>query len=309
MDTSNIEFKPGFIERYSRLTDFETFKKYTLTFPRRAIRVNTLKVSVSELKKRLSKDWNLTPVPWCKEGFWIEHKREERRDVGNLAEHALGYFYVQEPTSMLPAVVLDPRPGEKVLDMCAAPGSKATQMAAMMQNKGALIANDYKGVRLAALGMNMQRMGVTNCVITLMDAFRLRGGYDRILLDAPCSGTGTIRKSLKTIEMWNQGMIKRLARQQQGMIQHALSMLKPGGTLVYSTCSIDPAENEGVVDSLLREHEDAIIQEIGLNINRSKPVVGFDGVRYVDDIGKCLRVWPQDNDTDGFFVAKVQKRG
>jgi NOL1/NOP2/sun family putative RNA methylase len=303
------EFKPGFIERYSQLTDWETFRRYSLTFPKRAIRVNTLKIAIPDLKRRLQKDWKLTQIPWCKEGLWIEHRTEERRDVGNLAEHALGYFYVQEPASMLPAVVLDPRPGDKVLDMCAAPGSKATQMAAMMHNNGALIANDYKGVRLAALGINMQRMGVTNSIITLMDAFRLKGHFDRILLDAPCSGTGTIRKSLKTIEMWNPGMIKRLAKTQKRMISHAFNLLKPGGTMVYSTCSIDPDEDEAVIDSLVKIHTNAVIKEIRLNINRSKPVESFDSVEYVDGIHKCLRVWPQDNDTDGFFVAKVQKRG
>jgi NOL1/NOP2/sun family putative RNA methylase len=308
MKSEQIEFKPAFIERYSKLTDWETFKRISLTYARRAIRVNTLKITVSGLRQRLTKDWKLTPIPWCKEGFWIEHKKDERRDVGNLIEHALGHFYVQEPASMIPPVVLNPKAGERVLDMCAAPGSKATQIAAMMKNKGVLVANDYKGVRLAALGINMQRMGATNSVITLMDAFRIKGKFDRILLDAPCSGTGTIRKSLKTLEIWNAGMVKRLARQQQSMLRHAFSLLRPGGTMVYSTCSIDPAENEGVVDSLLKEQENASLREIRLNINRSEPVKEFDGVQYAD-VSRCVRLWPQDNDTDGFFVARLQKRG
>ncbi|MBW2978384.1 tRNA methyltransferase, partial [Candidatus Woesearchaeota archaeon] len=161
MPEKEIKFKEKFIERYSRLTDFKTFKKYSLTYLRRSIRVNTLKISVEKLKKRLEKNWILTPVPWCKQGFWIEHKgigEEKRRDVGNLIEHTLGYIYIQEAASMIPPIVLDPKPGEIILDMCASPGSKASQIAQYMQNKGVFIANDYKGERMKPLGINIQRM-------------------------------------------------------------------------------------------------------------------------------------------------------
>src|SRR3989344_1303211 len=119
------QFKPKFIERYSKITNFEEFKKYSLSFMRRSIRVNTIKISVKELVKRLENDWNLEPIPWCKEGFWIEHKGnsegEKRRDIGNLPEHALGYIYVQEAASMIPPVILDPKPGEIILDTCSSP--------------------------------------------------------------------------------------------------------------------------------------------------------------------------------------------
>ena len=129
-----IKFKDKFIERYSELTDFETFKKYSLSFLRRSIRVNTLKISINELKKRIEKNWKLTQIPWCKEGFWLEHN-EGRRDVGNLIEHALGYIYVQEAASMIPPLVLDPKPGEVILDIAASPGSKTSQIAQYMNNK------------------------------------------------------------------------------------------------------------------------------------------------------------------------------
>ena len=131
-----IEFKDKFIERYSQLTDFEKFKEYSLSFLRRSIRVNTLKITIPELKKRVeAQDWVLTPVPWCKEGFWVEHKGG-RRDIGNLIEHTLGYFYVQESASMIPPLVLNPQPGETILDIAASPGSKTTQIAALMKNQG-----------------------------------------------------------------------------------------------------------------------------------------------------------------------------
>src|SRR3989338_10468710 len=142
-----IIFKDKFVERYYKLTNFKTFKKYSLSFLRRTIRVNTLKITVLELKKRLKEDWKLTPVPWCKEGFWIENIKDGRRDIGNLAEHSLGYIYIQEASSLIPPIVLEPKKDEIVLDMCASPGSKTTQIAQYMKNTGLLIANDYKGMR------------------------------------------------------------------------------------------------------------------------------------------------------------------
>lgn len=300
----DVSFKEKFVERYSKITDFERFREYSLKFPRRAIRVNTLKISVEELLPRL-KDWTPEQIPWCKEGFWIAHA--ERRDIGNLPEHSLGYFYVQEAVSMIPPVVLDPKPGELVLDMCAAPGSKTTQMAAMMKNQGAIVANDYKGLRLAALGINVQRMGIINTTVTLMHGQRIGMQFDKILLDAPCSGTGTIRKSLKTVQMWNPLMIERLSRTQKQLIGSAFQNLRPGGTMVYSTCSIDPEENEGIVDFLL-SHGDAELLPIKLNLNRSEAIVEFEGKKFDAEIKKCLRLWPQDNNTEGFFVAHIKKR-
>jgi NOL1/NOP2/sun family putative RNA methylase len=305
-----INFKPKFIERYSMLTDFEEFKKYSLSFLRRSIRVNTLKITIDELKKRLEREWSLEQIPWCKEGFWIQHRKKERRDVGNLKEHSLGYFYLQEAVSMIPPIILEPKSNEIVLDMCAAPGSKASQIAALMKNKGILIANDYKGIRLAPLGINLQRMGVSNTIITLMEGrFFLNSGikFDKILVDAPCSGTGTIRKSLKTLRIWNPDMIRRLAGTQKQLIETAFNILKEKGILVYSTCSLEPEENEAVIDFLLNKYKDARIEKINLNIKRSKPILEFENKKYDSNIKDCLRIWPQDNDTEGFFVAKLRK--
>ncbi|MBW2970488.1 NOL1/NOP2/sun family putative RNA methylase, partial [Candidatus Woesearchaeota archaeon] len=273
------------------------------------IRVNTLKIKVEDCVKRLSNDWVLEPVLWCKEGFFIEHKAG-RLDVGNTVEHALGYYYVQEAASMIPPVVLNPKPGEVVLDLCAAPGSKSSQISQYMQNKGVVVANDVKGDRLAALGINMQRVGSYNNLITLMQGERFADAgilFDRVLVDAPCSGTGTIRKSPKTIMMWNPDMIKRLAKIQRKLIMTAWKVLKPGGTLVYSTCSTEPEENEGVVSYLLNSVDDAKMLEIELPLKRSDPVLAFDGETYHPAVHCCLRLWPQDNDTEGFFVAGIRK--
>ena len=305
-EAAKIQWKEKFISRYSLLTDWSEYVKYSSLFLPKSIRVNTLKISASELCSRLEHDWHLRQIPWCKEGFVIEHK-EGRLDVGNTVEHALGYYYVQEAASMIPPVVLDPQSHEVVLDLCAAPGSKTTQIAQMMKNAGIIVANDVKGDRLAPLGMNIQRMGVLNCVVTLGKGETVKGWFDKILVDAPCSGTGTIRKSLKTVGMWNPEMIKRLSAAQKKLLSHAFELLKPGGTLVYSTCSTEPEEDEAVVSWLLENHSDAEIQKIDLPIKHGKAVLEFDGKSYRKDVGDCLRLWPQDNDTEGFFVAKIKK--
>ena len=310
-DSEEIEFKEKFIERYEKLTDFKEFKKYSLSFLRRSIRVNTLKISLDELKKRLEKNWNLEQIPWCKEGFYIEHIKKERRDIGNLIEHSLGYFYTQEAASMIPPLVLEPKETDVVLDIAASPGSKTTQLAALMNNKGVLIANDYQIPRIKPLSLNIQRCGITNCIITLMQGqwfYNSNIKFDKILVDAPCSGTGTIRKSLKTLRIWNPNMVKRLSITQKQLIETAFNILKQNGTLVYSTCSLEPEENEAVVDFLINKYDNAQLEEIKINnLKRSEPILEFDNNKYNENIKNCLRIWPQDNDTEGFFVAKIKK--
>ena len=305
-NAGDIKFKPKFVEHYSKLTDFDEFRKYSLAFLRKSIRVNTLKISIPELKKRLEDKWTLTQVPWCKEGFWIAG---ERRDIGNLAEHVLGYIYVQESASMMPPVVLAPREHETVLDMCAAPGSKTTQIAQYMNNTGVVVGNDVEGGRLKSLKVNVQRMGASNVVVSkTAGRFFKNLEFDRILVDAPCSGIGTIRKSIKTINMWNLNMVKRIAGTQRQLIQTAFDILKPGGTMVYSTCTLEPIENEGTVSFLLNKNDNAKLEDIELDINRSPCVTEFGKDVYHPDVKKCLRIWPQDNNTEGFFVSKIKKK-
>lgn len=297
------KFKEKFIERYSKLTDFEEFKKYSTSYLRRCIRVNTLKTNVKEVKERLKENWKLEQIPWIKEGFYISG---ERTDIGNTIEHMLGYIYVQEAASMIPPLALMPKEHETILDMAAAPGSKTTQIAAMMKNTGILIANDVSYERIMPLSINLQRCGVVNAIVTLMHGKGIRYKFDKILLDAPCSGTGAIRKSLKTIDMWNPNAISRLASYQRGLLITAFDNLNEDGTLVYSTCSLEPEENEGVVDFLLKKR-DCKLEEIKLGIKRSPAILEFEDEKYNEEIKKCLRIWPQDNDTEGFFIARIRK--
>ncbi|MBI2507491.1 RsmB/NOP family class I SAM-dependent RNA methyltransferase [Candidatus Woesearchaeota archaeon] len=297
-----MEFKEKFIERYTGLTDFKEFQEAISQPARKSIRVNTIKISVKKLESKIS---GLKNVPWCDEGFYIERRETA---VGNLREHFLGYFYVQEAASMIPALILDPEEEDLVLDMSAAPGSKTTQLASLMKNRGAIIANDIKWDRIKALSMNLQRCGVSNTIITIYKGeFFPDVKFDKILLDAPCSGTGTLQKSPDTLKIYNTGMIKKLSYQQKRMILKAYSLLKRGGSLVYSTCSLEPEENENVVDCLL-EKTDARLEKASLqNLKSSTPVLEFEGKKYNSEIKKCLRIWPQDNNSEGFFIAKIKK--
>lgn len=306
----DIKIKPAFEERYRLLLGdrYDEYIKFSSSYIRKCIRVNSLKARPADIIKRLAHDWELTPIPWCPEGFYIDYKHGKRFDIGNLEEHQLGYFYVQDAASMIPPIVLNPQPGESVLDLCSAPGSKTTQLAAMMQNTGLLVANDVDVQRVKPLGLNLQRCGVKNCVVVTRANRKLElESFDKVLVDAPCSGTGTIRRSLKTLLMWSPGLIRRLVRDQRQLILQGFNILKPGGTMVYSTCTQEPEENEGVVSWLLERNENARIEEIELDINRSDVVMIWDGKNYNPSVKNCLRIYPQDNDTEGFFVCKIRK--
>lgn len=331
-----VKIKPFFVKRYQSILGdrYDEFIKYSFTYIRKCLRVNTIKISVEKLKKRLEdQGWVLKPIPWCKEGFFVQgHKTLDRYDIGNLTEHALGYFYIQESASMIPPVVLfsdlknakdDQLDDLKVLDLCAAPGSKTSQLAQYMKNKGILIANDVEGSRLKPLNMNLQRMGISNTLITL-NAFQEhkksprprnpfkkdypQGFFDRILVDAPCSGTGTIRRSFKVLTMYSKGLVQRMSSVQKSLIKQAFEMLKPGGIMVYSTCSQEPQENEEVVSHLLDIYQNAELLDINLDIKRSKAITEFEDKKYNKQIKKVLRIYPQDNDSEGFFVSRIRKK-
>ena len=301
-----MEFKERFIQAYQHITDIEKFLEYSVKPLRKSIRVNTIKTSVVEMKARLQEQgFSLNQIPWVKEGFWIQGSRT---DLGNLPEHSLGYFYVQEAASMIPPLALNPHHNNLILDIAAAPGSKTTQLASMMNNNGIIIANDITHTRLKSLTINLQRCGVRNTIITLMKGHKFSLQADKVLLDAPCSGTGAIRKSLKTIQIWNPDVIKRLASQQKQLLQTAFNCLQKDGELVYSTCSIAPEENESVVDFLLKNNNNAKLEPINIEGLKTSPVVlGYGKEDYSQELKHCIRIWPQDNDTEGFFIARIKK--
>jgi NOL1/NOP2/sun family putative RNA methylase len=309
--------KEEFVERMKILLgDDEAIKFFDICYTqtRDFIRCNTLKIGSEELKKRLlSYGWGVVS-PFSNFPEIMVVSGTKPGDIGNSKEHLLGYFYVQEISSMLPILALNPKPGELVLDLCASPGSKTTQAAAMMENSGTIIANEVSMGRLSILNSNLERCGVTNAIVTrkegssfcerLLKKSLIR--FDKILVDAPCSGEGTLRKSPKTFVMWNKNMIKKIATVQRRLAFSALSLLKVGGEMVYSTCTLAPEENELVIDYLLKNF-DISVEKISLPLKFRSGVCSWEGEKLNSEVKNCLRLYPQDNDSDGFFLAKIKK--
>jgi len=309
------EMKPLFEERIRTLMpseeDFQKFNTIVHTPPRNFIRCNTLKISPEKLMERLNKKWKVVqPYEEYPEIMLIESQLGPG-ELGSSIEHLLGYYYVQEVCSMMSSIALDAKPNDFVLDLCASPGSKTTQIAAKMQNTGTLIANDLKIDRIQILASNLERCGVSNVIATKNDGVGLcqriaktNFRFDKILLDAPCSGEGTLRSSPKTFLMWNAKVVENLSRQQKKLIANAIKCLKVGGTLVYSTCTHAPEENESVINFLLKQFP-VKIQEIKLPLITRPGVTKWKDEEYNQEVKKCHRVYPQDNDSEGFFVAKI----
>ena len=312
--------KQEFVERIEKLIGKEDAKKFfdiSYFATPDYIRVNTLKISPSDLKKRLEeKGWKISqPYEEFPEALIIEKDScLKPGELGKTIEHLLGYFYVQEISSMLPVFALQPRAGDFFLDLCASPGSKTTQAAAVMNNSGTIIANEVNLGRIRILSANLEKCGVMNCMIIRKDGVQfckkwekeIGTKFDKILVDAPCSGEGTLRKSPKTFDMWNLKFIVGLCKIQKRLASEALRLLKVDGEMIYSTCTLSPEEDEGVVD-FLKKNFDIEIMKVELPLKTRNGVTEWGGEKYDDEIQNCLRLYPQDNNTDGFFLAKIKK--
>ncbi|HAS1725173.1 TPA: 16S rRNA (cytosine(1407)-C(5))-methyltransferase RsmF [Enterobacter cloacae] len=273
---------------------------------RRSIRVNTLKISVADFLALVSPyHWQLTPVPWCEEGFWIEREDEASLPLGSTAEHLSGLFYIQEASSMLPVAALfaDGNAPERVMDVAAAPGSKTTQIAARMANRGAILANEFSASRVKVLHANISRCGIQNVALTHFDGCvfgaALPEAFDAILLDAPCSGEGVVRKDPDALKNWSVESNLDIASTQRELIDSAFHALRPGGTLVYSTCTLNRDENEEVCLWLKAQYPDAVeflpLNDLFASAEDAITPEGF------------LHVFPQIYDCEGFFVARLRK--
>jgi NOL1/NOP2/sun family putative RNA methylase len=308
--TSFVSINPEFIERYSKIDPDEKFIEYSLKPLRQSIRVNLLKVDdVDEVIEELkSKGFEFERVPWCDEGFFVVNEENGGR-ITKTIEHQLGVIFSQEASSMISPVYLDVEPGMLVLDMCASPGAKTTQIASYMENKGCIIANDVKFSRINILKSNLQKCGVLNANVTMMDGRSFRkfsNRFDRVLIDAPCSNVGMIRKNFKYLKIWKMRDVEGLSKLQKQLIRAGYSCLKPGGKMIYSTCTLDPSENEEVVDFLLR-NTSAEVERIDFKGNARKGMIEFGDREFDERVKYCLRIHPQDNDTEGFFIAKIVK--
>lgn len=303
-------YLPYMIERYIQFLGIDDTLKLlkaneTPLIP--AIRVNTLKINASDLKKRLyQKRFKLKPIEWVPYAFKVI---KETHNLGSTHEFLQGYYYLQNIASMLSAIILNPKPSDTVVDMCAAPGSKATHLAQLMRNEGILVLIDRNKNRIPALETNLRRMGITNSIVLNMDAVnlsKLNVKADKILLDAPCTGEGLIRQDSSRKKSKKMRDIEKMASIQRKLLKGGLNSLKPGGTLLYCTCSIAPEENELVVHDVLKPLDNFVIFEISKDYGVSG-LTRIYGKNLIGDLKFSQRLYPHIHDTIGFYFCLIKK--
>lgn len=296
------EAYPAFIHSYER-------EKY------QALRVNTLKGTTEEFLEK-APFTNLRAVPWESRGYYYDSDSQP----GKHPLHAAGAYYIQEPSAMYPAACLEAKPGERVLDLCAAPGGKTTQIASDMQNAGILVCNEIYPARAKILSENVERMGIRNALVTSETPQRLSemfGEYfDRILVDAPCSGEGMFRKNEEACGEWSLENVQLCAARQDEILDCADLMLRPGGRLVYSTCTFAPAENEGSIERFLARHTEYRIVEAPFYEGMTQGVPKWahygekeDVTSGIDDLRHTVRLFPHLLKGEGHYLAVLEKAG
>ena len=269
------------------------------------LRVNTKKISVEEFKKICP--FEIEPIPWIENGFYYDG------DTVQAAKHPYyfaGLYYLQEPSAMTPANRLPIEPGDKVLDVCAAPGGKATELGAKLDGTGVLMANDISNSRAKGLLKNIEVFGIGNVLVLSEEPGKLESYFpkyfDKILIDAPCSGEGMFRKDKKMVKAWEEHGPEFFAKIQRSIVTQAARMLKPGGMILYSTCTFAPEENEGTIEYLLEQYPEFVIKEI-------RPYEGFacgkpEVTESKDEaFSKTVRIWPHKMHGEGHYLALLQK--
>lgn len=292
------------LEKYLQAEAKDFFKTYNL--PRKnGLRINSLKITNIEWEN-LS-PFQLEKIPFVLNGYYYQHDQDQ---PGKHPYHAAGVYYIQEPSAMFVAEQLSPKGGERVLDLCAAPGGKTTQLAGMMNQSGLLIANEIHPKRAKALSENVERLGITNALVTNETpgrlAERFQGYFDKILVDAPCSGEGMFRKDEEAVLHWSQDRVLSCAREQKTILDAAYQMLKPDGIIVYSTCTFSPEENEQTIEAFLMKYRDMellpIVKRFGVQAGRPEWTLTQNS-----ELKKTVRLWPHKLEGEGHFVAKMKK--
>lgn len=269
------------------------------------LRVNTEKISVEDFVKICP--FEITPIPWIDNGFYYDG---EKISPAKHPYYFAGLYYLQEPSAMTPANRLPVEPGDRVLDVCAAPGGKATELGAKLQNEGVLVANDISSSRARGLLKNLEVFGIGNMLVMSEEPGRLEryfsGYFDKILIDAPCSGEGMFRKDKKMVRAWEEHGPEFFSKLQRSIITQAARMLKPGGMMLYSTCTFDPLENEGTIEYLLGEYPEFEIQEIagyeGFAPGRPEVTKSKD-----PNFAKTVRIFPHHMKGEGHYLALLKK--
>ncbi len=307
-----------FVERMQKMLgeEYPAFEKSYEKEKFQALRVNTLKGSKAELAKK--SPFSLKQVPWEENGFYYASSDTP----GKHPYHEAGVYYIQEPSAMAPVPFLEVRPGDRVLDLCAAPGGKSTQIGVALKGEGILISNEIHPARAKILSENVERMGIRNALVTnetpekLADIFAEY--FDKILVDAPCSGEGMFRKNEEAKNEWSLENVQLCANRQDGILECAAGMLRPGGRIVYSTCTFASAENEGSIARFLERHPEFAIVSVPVPEGFSKgeavwaeAEVQTGKISMADktQLENTLRIWPHKVDGEGHFLAVLQKEG
>ena len=298
----------AFIKNMREILGEEGLAEYLDSFEKpkfTGLRVNTSKISVEEFL-RIS-PFKLRRVPWTENGFYYT---EEDSPTHHPYYYA-GLYYIQEPSAMAPAAVLPVERGERVLDLCAAPGGKATELGAKLNHTGLLVANDASASRTKALLKNLEVFGIPNLLVTSEMGDRLdryfHEYFDKILIDAPCSGEGMFRKQAHMIPAWEKQGPEVFANMQREILRQAAELLKPGGTMLYSTCTFSKLENEGSIDGFLAEHPEFTLEEIPRQEGFCSGMPELVGSRF--PLERCVRLFPHKIDEEGHFLALLKKAG
>lgn len=286
-------------------TEYEVYLK-CFDEPRHyGLRVNTQKISVEDFLKIAP--WPLTPVPWISNGFYYDGSMYQ---PAKHPYYYAGLYYLQEPSAMTPADRLPIEPGDRVLDVCAAPGGKATELGAKLKGEGVLVANDISNSRARGLLKNLELFGIGNMLVISEEPGKLTEFFpeyfDKILIDAPCSGEGMFRKEKKMVKAWEEHGPEFFSRLQQSIITQAASMLRPGGMLLYSTCTFDPLENERTIEYLLSRYPEFEICEMDgyEGFEKGRPELTEN---HISDIDKTVRIFPHKMKGEGHYLALLKK--
>lgn len=304
----SISLPKAFQDKMKRLLgdEYDEFIQSFETERVQGLRLNTLKGDPTKLEELCLNRFGLKKVPWCREGYYYD--RETR--PGRHPYHEAGVYYIQEPSAMAVAELLDPRPGELVLDLCAAPGGKTTHIAERMAGEGLLVSNEIHPARARILSQNVERMGIANAVVTNADAEKLSGYFpeffDRIVVDAPCSGEGMFRKDEQARAEWSEDNVVLCAARQQEILEHAAGMLKRGGRLVYSTCTFSPEEDEEGVAGFLKRHPEFSLEAVPGRESLSPGRPEWSRIP-CPELTRTFRIWPHRAEGEGHFLAVLKK--
>lgn len=274
------------------------------------LRLNLLKTDSEQFLSEAP--FHVKPIPWAFEGFYYE--AEDR--PGRHPWHEAGVYYIQEPSAMSVVTFLDPKPGERVLDLCAAPGGKTTQIASRLKGEGFLLSNEIHPARAKILSQNVERMGIRNAVVTNESSERLAEYFpeffDKIVVDAPCSGEGMFRKEALAVSEWSPENVCSCAERQQEILANAARMLKPGGRLVYSTCTFAPEENEQSMLRFLERHPEFELEKAPKYEGLSDGVPEWGEKSNTENaalLAGTVRIWPHRTDGEGHYIAVLRKNG